>query len=403
MIDIILFNEKKDCCACCACMNICNKGAIDMKNDEFGFLYPEINKELCIRCGACVNICAYQKGTTTNKPIETYVAVTDNTDVMNSASGGVFASFAISIIDDGGIVYGSSLECKNNKLVPMHIAVEKREDLVKVQGSKYVQSNISYIYSDVKRKLDLGREVLFSGTPCQVDGLRSFLRREYENLLLIDIICHGTPNANFFQDYILTMESKVGKRIVDFKFRDKSKGWGHNARIDYQDGEKQYISGYESSYFSTFLKSYTNRENCYSCKYAGENRAGDITIGDYWGVEYEHQELLSENGGELEQNRGVSCLIVNTNRGMNFLNEYKYGLKLWKSSFEKASKWNDQLRKPSNYSKKREKIMNLYRIKGYVAVEEWFYKERVRNKLLTEIKNLVPKSCKSKIKKIIKK
>ena len=218
--EIKLFKEKNDCCACGACLNICPKQAISMQKDEYGFLYPQIDKGKCIKCGLCLKTCAFQNSELKNIPIKTYAAQSDNTDLKESASGGIFASIATNVLREGGVVYGAAMEMENDKLIVRHIAVENDADLIKLQGSKYVQSSTEKIYQDVKKKLNDNRLVLFSGTPCQVDGLNSYLGKTYDNLITIDIICHGVPNNQMFQDYIALLEEKYKDKIIKAGYID---------------------------------------------------------------------------------------------------------------------------------------------------------------------------------------
>lgn len=396
---MILFENKVQCCACGACMNACSKQAIHMKEDEYGFLYPEIDSASCISCGACRRVCAFQNSENKGVPLETYVAVTRNMDILESASGGVFASLATSVMEDGGMVYGSSMEYENGKLIPKHIGISHKDELKKLQGSKYVQSLTGVIYQDVKKQLGTGRYVLFSGTPCQVDALRSYLGKEYSNLLTIDIICHGVPGVLFFQDYIELLEKRLNYEIVNFKFRDKSRGWGLNGTAIYEHGSRAIYCS-ESSYYTFFLNGDCYRINCYECKYACAHRPGDLSIGDYWGIEHEHPELLIKNGGEIDIIKGVSLILVNTEQGRTYLDRYQSGLKCWKSDFEKAARGNGQMIRPSLLTDYREQILECYQSGGYSAVEEWF-QAHYGVSMLTKIKNRIPFSFKRFVKTII--
>lgn len=371
--EIKLFKEKNDCCACGACLNICPKQAISMQKDEYGFLYPQIDKGKCIKCGLCLKTCAFQNSELKNIPIKTYAAQSDNTDLKESASGGIFASIATNVLREGGVVYGAAMEMENDKLIVRHIAVENDADLIKLQGSKYVQSSTEKIYQDVKKKLNDNRLVLFSGTPCQVDGLNSYLGKTYDNLITIDIICHGVPNNQMFQDYIALLEEKYKDKIIDFKFRDKTKGWGLTAKGYTAKGYTAIIPANVSSYYYMFLKSYIYRDSCYSCKYACKNRCGDITIGDYWGIERAHPEVLKENDYRLDYKNGISCLIVNTERGTRILEKYKSSLRLLDSAFEKVAKENRQLNSSSKCNiEKRKKILSRYSNNGFKYLEKFF-------------------------------
>lgn len=407
MEQITLFSEKKTCCGCGACMNICPRDAISMNEDEYGFLYPQIDSEKCIQCGACQRVCAYQNSIEEGEPIETYVSVTKNTDILKSASGGIFASFATECLKQNGVVFGSSFEMCDGKLKPIHIGIDKLSDLVKLQGSKYVQSEINMVYQEVKKALSNDKMVLFSGTPCQVAALNSFLgNKKYDNLLTIDIICHGVPSIQMFQDYLGILERNCGE-IYNFKFRDKTNGWGLTGSAFYinKKGKKKkmIIPFGVSSYYSMFLNSDIYRENCYSCRYANSHRVADITIGDYWGIEDEHPELLLNNGGCIDETKGVSCLIVNTSKGKKYLEENKDNLCLYPSDFSKARNRNGQLQAPSKMGKNREYILNLYKDEGYDAVEKWFRKTTGIKWYISWIKCRIPMTLKKRIKKILRK
>lgn len=401
---IILFDDKKDCCACGACENICPTSAIEMKEDEYGFIYPHINEKLCIRCKSCKKVCAYQNINEDNQVQGTYVAVTKNTDVLKSASGGVFASIAIDTIRNGGVVFGSSLERENGKLVPRHIMVNNEKELIKLMGSKYVQSSIGTVYKEIKKQLNEGKSVLFAGTPCQVAGLKSYLGKEYKDLFLIDIVCHGVPNKRMFQDYLNILENK-NKKVIDFKFREKKYGWTHIgiAMIEDEKGKLREIPmrGEETSYYYMFLNLISLRENCYHCKYACNKRPGDISVGDYWGIEKEHPELLLSNGGGIDNTKGVSVIVTNTIKGETFIKSYN-GLEIFESEYKKAEKINHQLSNPAKVNELREHVLELYKNEGYQAVEDWFKKKEGRQIFINKIKRKVPSKIKQNLKQVIK-
>jgi coenzyme F420-reducing hydrogenase beta subunit len=255
-------------------------------------------------------------------------------------------------------------------------------------------------YLDVRRRLELGQVVLFSGTPCQAAGLRGFLRKDYENLFVIDIICHGVPSGKLFRDYIAYEESERGGKITSFRFRDKSQGWRLHGAMTLDNRETVYFEPEDSSYYQMFLNSYTYRENCYACPYACDHRPGDITIGDYWCVELVHPELLSENGGPLDHESGTSCLIINNENGRRLLEEYGAGITRWPSLYEKAAKYNRQLTAPSARKAEREKVLTLSR-QGYKNVEKW-YRSRLRViRLKRSIRAAVPRCVKDVIKSLL--
>lgn len=402
---IILFDDKKNCCACGACMNICPKNAIKMQEDEYGFLYPQIDENKCVQCGACQKVCAYQNGQVGNTPIKCYAAVNkDKEELMKSASGGIFAAMATTILKDDGVVFGAALDFENGHAHPHHIAVREVSQVYRLQGSKYVQSAIENTYVEAKEELDLGKKVLFSGTPCQIAGLYSYLRKGYENLYTIDVICHGVPSAKFFDDYIQYMTKKnKAKAVISYSFRDKKKGWGMNNRIgfEYASGKKKnmYIPARLTSYNTFFLDGDIYRENCYQCPYAKRERTGDFTIGDYWGIEKEHPELLKRD--EFDERKGISCFLVNTDKGLAFSKETKTKFYLEESSFSKIKKKNGQLNHASQKTKKRKNIMMRYKMEPYEKVEEWFHKVYRKQILVHTIYNKIPRKARLLMKNII--
>lgn len=403
---IILFNEKADCCGCGACQNICPKDAIEMIEDEYGFIYPSINIKKCISCGACKLVCAYQKKTLKLNVKKTYIAISKNKNLIEkSASGGVFSTLANKFLENGGIVYGAILDF-DKKIETKHIRIDKQEDLYKLQGSKYIQSNLGKIYRDVKKDLLQNKEVLFSGTPCQIDALKSFLGKIFDNLYTIDIICHGVPSNNLFLNYIRFIEKKRNIKIIDFSFRNKGKGWslirkiGYIGKIRYIKNNKikeEILPAWTSSYYKLFLLSKICRINCYSCKYAKNKRCGDITIGDYWGVEKEHPEYYTTIKEKLELKKGVSCILINSEKGIDFLSLYGRELELKPSDLEKVMSHNAQLKCSSKLDNDRKIILDLYKLEKYEAVEKWYlkfigYKKYlyfIWNKLPVKIKNIL--------------
>ncbi len=392
---IIQYKEKKDCCACAACMNICPKNAITMKSDEEGFTFPNINHDLCIRCKQCLKVCAFQNVPIIDKePISAYAAINKNDSILKaSSSGGVFGALASLVLNKKGIVFGCDY---NENMEPVHIAIENCSDIKKLQGSKYVQSYIGTTYTKAKRYLDSERWVLYTGTPCQIAGLKAYLGKDYLNLITADIVCHGVPNATFFVDYIRYLERKLNGKIIDFKFRDKTKGWGRMGKVIYlKDGKicNEFIHPNISSYYSYFLGGHICRDSCYDCKYACGNREGDFTMCDFWGIERAHPEIITE--------KGVSALLINSNKGIGFLNDLTQHLSLTKSNLEIVRYENEQLNYPTPKSNSRESILKKWRDEGYKAVEDEFYSANKWNIRLTKLKIMIPQPIKDKIKTLI--
>ena len=391
----ILYSEKKDCCGCGACLNICPKNAISMREDEIGSLYPSIDPCTCVGCGLCKKVCSFQNHEETNSPIECYAAVNKNQEQMAlSASGGIFAAIATDVIKKGGIVYGAAFDSEWNV---KHQAISDIDKLHILQGSKYTQSETGYTFQDVRKNLDAGKPVLYSGTPCQIAGLKSFLGKSDSNLLTIDIVCHGVPSGRMFRDYVSMLEKKYEGEISLFRFREKSLGNGINGRVYFKRRKRQgsfqkdYVNLWESSqsYFYYFANGCLNRDCCYLCKYACMHRPADITIGDFWGIEKQHPDYIGKFG--WKERNGLSLIIANTEHGLAALDIDLIDKKI--SNFEKVSAGNGQLKHPSALGK-RDEIISLYENSGWEAVEDRFNITIGIHRYTSQIKACVPSNIK---------
>lgn len=383
---IKLFERREDCCGCGACANRCPRDAIELRLDEFGCRYPVIRAERCVGCGLCKDACHFQKRNTAPLPDTAYAAQAVYEGLLNgSASGGMFAALARVVLEAGGAVAGCALERDGGGLLPRHILIRDLSELPKLQGSKYVQSIPGDIYRRVRGELEAGRQVLFSGTPCQVDGLKGYLGRPYPGLLTVDLVCHGVPGDGFFADYIRALETRRRAAVTDFRFRDKSGGWGLHGSVTFRakngrEKRKRFPAG-SCSYYHLFLTGESYRDSCYRCPYACMRRPGDLTLGDFWGIDSRHPEYLKENGGSLDAEKGISCLLVNTAKGRAALDMLSAAVELRPSRPEAVAHANGQLNHPAVPGKNREKILSLYRGYGYPAVEVWFLLHRIIRKL----------------------
>ena len=258
------------------------------------------------------------------------------------------------------------------------------------------------IFQIAKKDLLDGKSVLFSGTPCQIAGLKQYLKKDYENLLTVDIICHGVPSKRFFQSFMEDYGKKLGGTITEFYFRDKSKGQGMITRSVYKDmtgeNKEKVLIGGLTAYIHFFSKSYIYRKNCYSCPFASEKRVGDLTLGDFWGFHEEYPSYDEKQG--LSNGKGVSCILVNTNQGKATLEQCEGQFVLMTSDFEKVARHNDQLHSPSKYSPKREQILELYQKEGYEAVDRYFHKNYKKDILKYTVSGMLPKGLKRNIKKM---
>lgn len=313
-----LIKNKYDCTGCSACRSICPKDAIKIKEDDKGFLYPKIIHSKCVDCGLCKKICPnIAKKEKENKELKIYAMKNKNEDIRkNSSSGGFFYEFAKIILKEKGVIYGAAYNTENEV---EHIRVESESELKKLQGSKYIQSKIKNTYDEAIQDLKQGRKVLFSGTPCQINGLESLVKNkniDKENLYTCDLICHGVPSTKVFKDYLKSIENKYNSKIVDINFRYKANLCTQNIKIKFENGE-QYISNYleGDEFYRLFLKDYILRESCYECKYTSYNRISDITIGDFWGIE--------KSIKDFDDKKGVSLVLVNTEKGKDIFEVLK--------------------------------------------------------------------------------
>lgn len=397
--------SKNSCCGCGVCKEICPKQAITMECDEYGFVYPVIDKKKCIDCGLCKQKCSF--GNATLEQIkECYAAVNVNEhELMKSSSGGVFASIASEFLKEGSVC-GVKIVRNANSFDVAHKLIQQKAELYMLQGSKYVQSHMWHCVSDIKSMLETGRKVLFSGTPCQVAAIKDLYKKYVgTQLFTIDLICHGVPSQKMFNDYLQQYQNDNGVRVEKYDFRNKKCGWGANGIMEVTNEDQMRseikITSDNASYYHFFYKGDLSRESCYECPYACQNRVGDVTIGDYWGIETFNPELLSENGGSLDRQRGVSCLLINNQSGKELIERYGKNLQLYPIDFNNIAVYNTQLREPVKPSKLRKKIFDAYLQSGYSGVDRIYVKRRRMAKLKTAIKSIIPSGIKKKIKKVL--
>lgn len=397
---IQLYKEYKDCCGCGACEQICPHHAISLNANSEGFIFPQINTALCTNCGVCIKTCNFEKAII-NTPQKVIAASWNSWQIKNSASGGLFATMAKYILMNKGIVYGCSME-KKEKLTPFIRRIKDINEIILLQGSKYVQSFVGESYIDVRDNLKKGKIVLYSGTPCQIAGLYGFLQgKSYKNLTTIDIICHGVPSAKMFQEYIAYLENKKHINIHDFKFRTKTKGWGLYYYYYYtnkQGKEKQYINHYTSSiYYRMFLEGAIYRESCYNCPFARKERVADITIGDCWGIEKEYPNLLTENGGVFDSHKGISLVLLNTSKGYNLFNQLT-DIEKKDIALDNIARYNQQLNHPSILPSYRKAYLQCFKKDGYKALQKLYLKDNKKVLLKENLSKFMPISLKRIIK-----
>ena len=268
MTEYILHKDKSKCYGCRACEKVCSHNAITMEPDDEGFLYPILNESLCVNCGLCKNVCPHDNDFSADEPLSVYALQNSSEDVLSgSSSGGAFSALADYVTENNGAVCGCVFD---DNFRAIHTVTENTAVIEKMKGSKYVQSDTANSFKEVKVRLENGQRVLFTGTPCQVDGLKRFLKKDYENLITVDLICHGVPSPLLLSEYIKTTEKKKGK-ITDLKFRDKLRnGWRSEGTVVYKMGGKKKvltISPFKDRYYNLYyIRNSVSRMCCYSCK-----------------------------------------------------------------------------------------------------------------------------------------
>lgn len=355
MIDI---QDKTKCCACGACIAVCPKDAIHFETDEFGNRYPKVLTDKCIQCGLCNKTCPLENEKEFKRNLETYAAVYKDKALLNSASGGAFYGLAKSFLEKtGGIVYGCMYA---QDMTPVIRGVFKTEDLCLLQGSKYAMSVITKeVFKEIKSYLKDGKKVLFSGVPCQCSAIRHYCKN-LDNLYTIELLCHGFVDQDYWKDYVSLLQKKHKTNLVDFAFRNKDKGnfvARYVARYVAPNGnikdKRFYANPSTSYYYHYFLSGKIYRENCYQCKFAQMQRVSDVTIGDYWGYH-----------GNLDGSKGISAIMIQTDKGKELLALTEDSFALDKSTIEDVAKNNGQLNAPISPEIKQYDILKEWKEKG---------------------------------------
>lgn len=306
---MINIQNKQDCCGCSACVQRCPKQCISLYEDEEGFLYPGVDIATCIDCGLCEKVCTFTNPPKFHEVLKVFAGINPNEDIrMESSSGGIFTLLAERILDKGGVVFGARFD-KNWEV--MHDYTETKDGLTVFRGSKYVQSRMGETFRQAEQFLKQGRQVLFSGTPCQIAGLRMFLRKDYENLLAVECVCHSVPSPGIWRKYLSLFTSKRKREvsnICNLNFRDKITGWeGYSVSMDFTDGTR-YVSNREQDlWMRGFIGGLYTRPSCSHCPVKANKSSADITIGDLWG----NRILLPE----VTDNKGICVIIVHTDTG----------------------------------------------------------------------------------------
>lgn len=367
--------DKKDCCGCHGCMNACPVDAIEMVEDLYGFKYPQIDESKCINCGLCKKVCPIINIKNIKNEPKAYACYNKNEEVrLNSSSGGIFTLLAENIINKGGIVYGAAFD---NEFMVKHIRIDNVNKIDKLRTSKYLQSQIDNTYKRCKNDLDEGKIVLFTGTPCQIEGLISYLGKDFDNLYTQDIVCHGVPSPKVWQQYLKFRNKLYNDEVTSVNFRNKDNGWrNYNYKISYKNHTYK-VNHSDDLYSRAFLANIDLRDSCYDCKFKKLNRLSDITLADFWGV----QNVIPK----MYDKKGTSLISINSEKGKKLLDSIIDNIIIKEVDFNVFEKYNPSFCKSSSLNKNRDNFMNEINDYNFDKVVNKYIKKETIKRILKRI------------------
>ena len=363
---MIKIKNKKNCSGCHACENICPKNCITMTSDNEGFLYPVADKDKCVNCGLCDKVCPILNKRISQNTPEAYACINKNDAVREvSSSGGIFSLLAENVIKADGVVFGAVY---NDDFLVSHKSAITMDEVTAMYGSKYVQSKIGNTYFEAKRYLEDGKQVLFSGTPCQIGGLKSYLNKDYPNLICVDIICHGVPSPKVWETYIKWQQNRYNSKINSVSMRSKKQGWNTFSMNILFDNDKEYIKDLRSdSYMQVFLKDVALRPSCYRCNFKGISRNSDITLADYWGVEKQLKNFSDD--------KGTSLVWINTEKGKRLFESIISKIYAEKVGAEKSIQSNPNAVRSARCRVKRKQLFKKLHKESFDVLADKYTKE----------------------------
>lgn len=368
-----IVEKKEQCYGCSACFNICPKDAITMKKDQEGFQYPQICQEKCVSCKLCQKVCPFYKEEIECEYQQRYYAVQskDRELVLKSSSGGAFTILSDYVLKQGGVVYGVAF---NELFVVEHERAVDADTRNKFCSSKYVQSDMKRIMEDIISDLELGKIVFFTGTPCQVAGVRSFVvqkRKSLEGLILCDFICHGVASPEVWKEYVRFLECKYAKKLVKYNFRGKKRGWHNFFPVIEMEGSTVFEEERTQNSFMLLYKTcFINRPSCYQCKYTSYERVSDITLGDFWNV--------NKIAPEMDDNTGTSQVLINTGKGQLMFEQCKEEIEYHEC--HKKDVWQPHLEYPNEIPRGRELFWKDYHLLKFEKVIQKYGKGNFMSK-----------------------
>lgn len=367
-----LTKDKTECCACTACVNSCPKSCIKMIQDEEGFAYPEIDKNICINCHLCEKVCPVEHPNYSNndKPDVYAVLLKDVEERKKSSSGGAFFAIATFVLNNNGVVIGATMDEMHQV---RHIMVESLDELFRLRGSKYVQSELGFIFARVKEVLTKDKWCYFVGTGCQVAGLKAYLKKDYPKLITSDLVCHGVPSQALFDKHIKYLEDRYHDKVVNYFFRD-NESWGGCEICEFANRRPLKNPSYDlSPYLYSFMYGMTFRYSCYNCKFASIPRQGDITLADFWGAK--------EFFPDIDESHGVSLVLINSINGCRAWENIRKSVDFRPSTISFGSKYNGNLIGGIQKPAIRDIIFHLIEQEGYRQVAKTYFKSPRANKI----------------------
>ena len=406
---MIALLHREDCCGCGACAQACPQHCISLDADKEGYWYPVVDMESCVNCGLCEKVCPMINVDVARKPLKVYAAINkDEVTRAKSASGGMFTLIATAVLENGGVVFGVKFD-EDWNVVLGH--TEDFEGLEQFRRSKYVQAWVGDAYKEVKAFLQAGRRVLFTGTPCQISGLRHYLRKDYANLLLVDLLCEGVPSPKVWRKYLdeeiarmcekkSVLPHRIPKKDVfvkDISFRNKSLGWKKysfalTVSTTNGSGKNTVLPSYinrDSAYMQAMFRYLDLRPVCYECPFKSCKSGSDITIADYWGIDKLHPEM--------DDDKGTSMVYLNTKKGMSYfpLDKVKY----LETNYEEAFLFNNVVTSSKKHKNRERFYRDLNKCDSVIRLlDRYTYSSTDRLKM--KLRQLLPANQYEKLKLI---
>lgn len=387
--------KNKDCCGCKLCKDVCKFDAIEFTVGNDGFWYPAVNYDKCVGCGACYKLCpvlaADKEKKKDRSSVKCYGAKSKDERLrLNSTSGGLFGEFALKFLADGAVCCGAGFD---DDFRLRHMLIDSDNDLVKLQKSKYVQSDTQGIYIQIRKILDTGKKVLFSGTPCQIEALMNYLPKDYPNLFTIDFICCGVPSPLAFDKYIQMIESRYNAHVEDVWFKNKEMGWHKlGTKIEMSNGKKYFRTGNRDLFMSAYIEDgLTIRESCSHCRFRHVPHSSDVTIGDFWGIENVKPEF--------DDNKGTSAVILNSSKGIELFEVIKEKLDYFETTLDSIAAGNFTLYKAKSPAKERDLFLEMLNKETFAVCMKKYGSYKGMKRLKIDIKYFIKQILSSITKK----